>query len=374
MRWTPSIRILLALAILSALAPVQLGKAETSWPNQIKRTMPFNVSRGVVRDTLLSLTAAAWDSVITISGDTIPVLTLAAGCSVSVVTRTRYVESPNDQLRAYDMQYFPADSGSHWYDADWIGGERAYWRFEDIPYSTYTLFEINGSPDSVVSGFENIVFVGAVAPDSSVENLSMQRGSVDGNVISSGATITAYMVRTDSLRSSTAGGRISTGRTSIMVDTLWGYSGTQVFLGDGKVYVGLSDVAGGVWMSDGLGEFHKIALSDSTATAGSFFIPFEGQSAYQILASNVFGQSYWADGTIPLTAQRKLARFTAIGSNVRQAFYMPGLTAGFIAIADPETTGVFLRLNSTCKADSAVVEIDTLSVPIPLSIWALEAP
>lgn len=282
------------------------GPAKASWTTVTKRSLPFNVS-------LKSTSYVVADT----SG------------ALHTQSVTTWATSSNCGLRAYDADFFPADSASHFTDPVYIGTTRCLWQVENPSSGSYKLFKISGGldADSAVAGMQDIVFIGTTMPDSSVATTSIRNAAVDGNKISAGSTITAYKIMSDRLQSATTGGRITlssavrgdsvfadklnpkteggrivvTSGSAVQADSIFGLSGTQVFFPDGKLYVGTSVSPGIFELADGYGDWLTVK-NDWDNTTGRSYYPVPIQTFSWPTTTGAMRRLYFPGATPPYMA------------------------------------------------------------------------
>ncbi len=381
-----AIRILLAgLGLLVAVVPA-LGV--TPWTSLTKRQLVFSADRGSVADsfwvkplrgdyvftdavgvprqavyvpgctaalrpTSLTILATGQPQAVTFGAQTkTDSLVIYASASVTVGInlhyeipktlrglrwRTKWMLASNARIRFYNMAYFPTDSSTHYVDAVYVGGTRYSWKLVGAGYGTWSAYEIGGSgPDSAIVEYQDWTVVGTYAP-----NLSVRSAALSDTVAVKWLSASRRML-SDTLVAKTVGKRIQTLTSSIRVDSLYGYSGTQVVFGDGKILVGKANKAGQVQIADGL-----------THWAG--WKPSSGMSLNEINSM----------------ARRLIVEFTDTTPPYLQSWPMAGALATWGVRATPNKAGVLVKWTAYALPGSLVIETDgpLTAVPFTLEAW-----
>ena len=104
-----------------------------------------------------------------------------AGVVYTVTVRRKFISGDNgDGVRAYSSYLSVADTAGQGYDCTWLGGSRNLWYTPaTLPWGLYNFYEIAGGADTAIAELQNIIVMGKVLPDSSVDASALEAGAVD---------------------------------------------------------------------------------------------------------------------------------------------------------------------------------------------------
>jgi len=201
--------------------------------------------------------------------------------------------------------------------------------------------------------------------DGAVATADLAPYAVTAAKVDTSETYKAAAFKTDSYRSAggdvifsfDAQGRASYGTTSIKVDSIYAFTGTEVFFPNSKVSIGKSGTAGALWINTGSG-WSKISAG---AGAPYFEIPGNSEIDGGVLTGNGYGGLYWTrciDGVGTITGVDTLS--------VNESFSSPHDFGGTVTLlANKTRCAVYvsgLESSGTCTANlhidsSAIVAV-----------------
>lgn len=216
--------LLLALIVCAWAAVVPSDAAILTWRTSTLRGYLFSADRGTVSD-----------SVVTLSGDTI-----------SVITRRKYITSSNGTIWAYPAIYTAADTAGQGVACSYISDSRHLWYFPGpTKGGNYNFYEVGGA-DSALAELQGIYVDGFTVPDSSVTV-----NAIENYAITKVKTDTTQIVTYTTAVTAKAPGKTGAPGyvdlfTGAQVDSLFGSS-------TDTLYVGSRMVTGPTFVADSLG-------------------------------------------------------------------------------------------------------------------------
>lgn len=235
--------------VILPLGPIVSEAATKTWRTSTVRGLYVSADRGVDSDSVLVLSTATLDSVVTLSGDTANVYT--GGTVTTVTTRRKWITSANGQLTAYPAIYTGSDTTGQGIDLTYIGGSRNLWYLNttSLPTQTYNLYETGGSPDSAITDYVAFPVLGYVMPDSSIPASALERGAVGLAEVDTNEVVVYRSALSDTTVGKTYIPRYVPLGNKIQADSFYTFSTDKFYFDAGIVRL----EPDAVWVTDTLG-------------------------------------------------------------------------------------------------------------------------